>query len=316
MTTTDSPTALIIGEALIDIVTRDDSAVEHPGGSPMNVSFGLARLGHPARFLARIGDDERGHRIADHLLGAGVEIVDPLLADVPTSTANAVIGTDGQASYVFDIAWDLPATSDAAAADVVHFGSLGAILEPGASRVFEIVAAARPTATISFDPNVRAKLQGDRLTARGRAEAAVRLSDVVKASDEDVEWLYPGADAATVARDWVALGAGIVVVTAGGDGAIAVTAGHEVRIPSFRVDVVDTIGAGDSFMAALISGLADRGLLGAGRRAALSAIDEATLTALVDRAARAAAITVSRAGAEPPTRAELDAFADLPGQYS
>ena len=310
MTTTDRPTALIIGEALIDIVTRDDSSVEHPGGSPMNVSFGLARLGHPARFLARIGDDARGHRIADHLRGAGVEIVDPLLPGTPTSTANAVIGSDGQASYVFDIAWDLPATTDtaSASADIVHFGSLGAILEPGAGRVFEIVTAARPTATISFDPNVRAKLQGDRLTARGRAEAAVRLSDVVKASDEDVDWLYPGADAAAVARDWIALGAGLVVVTAGGDGAIAVTAGNEVRIPSFRVEVVDTIGAGDSFMAALISGLADRGLLGAGHRAALGGIDEATLTALVDRAARAAAITVSRAGAEPPTRLELDAF--------
>lgn len=307
MVSIDPPHALVIGEALIDIVTRPDGAVEHPGGSPMNVSFGLARLGLPARFLARIGDDARGQQIARHLRGAGVQIVDPLLANTATSTANAVIATDGQASYIFDIDWDLPPTADVAGASVVHFGSLGAILEPGASRVFEIVAGARPTATISFDPNVRAKLQGDRLTACGRAEAAVSLSDVVKASDEDVEWLYPSSDAVAVARRWLGLGAKIVVITAGEDGAIALTARHEVRIPSVHVDVVDTIGAGDSFMAALLSGLADRGLLGAGRRGALGDIDEETLTGLVDRAARAAAITVSRAGAEPPHRHELDA---------
>ncbi|MBC7725937.1 MAG: carbohydrate kinase [Burkholderiaceae bacterium] len=307
--TSESPTAIVIGEALIDIVTTDTGAVEHAGGSPMNVSFGLARLGMGVGFLARIGGDARGELIRHHLESAGVRLLLPPIAGVPTSTANAVIGPDGAATYVFDIEFSLEGLPDLPPADVVHFGSLGAILEPGATTVYGLVAASRDHATISYDPNVRAKLQGDVAAARDRAETAVRLSDLVKASDEDVEWLYPGSEPADVAAAWVALGAGIVVVTAGSAGATVATADGVITVPSYRVDVVDTIGAGDSFMAALIGGLGDLGLLGAERRDALAAIGREGLTALVDRAARAAAITVSRAGAEPPTRAELDAFA-------
>lgn len=300
-------TALVIGESLIDIVGSGDTAVEHPGGSPMNVSFGLGRLGMTVVFLTRLGDDDRGVRIARHLASADVALVAPPRPGERTSTAKAELQADGSAHYDFDIEWALATRDeDLPRVDVLHFGSLGAALEPGASRLQEIVLAARSQSTITFDPNIRPQLQGDRGSARDRVEAAVRESDVVKASDEDLAWLYPGVEPRTIARDWIGLGALLVVVTAGAAGAIAVTSTLEVEVAAQPVDVADTIGAGDSFMAGLIGGLADLGLLGAENRQKLGSIEERALDSVIERAARAAAITVSRAGANPPTRDELE----------
>ncbi|MGM7422243.1 PfkB family carbohydrate kinase, partial [Cellulosimicrobium sp. CpK407] len=160
-------------------------------------------------------------------------------------------------------------------------------------------------ATITYDPNARPALMGDPADARARIEALVALADVVKVSDEDLAWLVPGTDPVAVARDWLALGPALVVVTYGGEGALALTAAGEQRVTAPRVEVVDTVGAGDSFMGALLDGLWDAGLLGADRRDALRAVDTATLTRLLERCAAVAAVTVSRAGANPPRRAEL-----------
>ncbi len=308
----------VIGEALIDEVVRPGRGpVPHVGGSPLNVAVGLARLGHPVQFLGRFGTDAYGGMVAAHLKDNGVLV--PVAPDaLPTSVARAVLGPDGAASYEFALDWVLPAVANQpdgapnftlSATTLLHTGSIAAMLAPGAGQVFSAVTAAHPSATISYDPNARPSIIKDVRHAREQAEKFVRLSDVVKASDEDLEWLYPGTDPKDAARKWLAMGGtegpAIVVVTRGGDGPWAVCAAGEAVCAVPPAKVVDTVGAGDSFMAALLAALVDRELDGAQRRDALRAITREKLGELIRYAARAAAITVSRPGANPPTRSEL-----------
>lgn len=292
--------ALVIGEALVDVVDR----VAHPGGSPMNVAVGLARLGVPATLHSQFAPDAYGTEIASHLDESGVEITSGTVTAERTSLAAVTIAADGSASYRFDITWDpAPASVDGFA--LVHSGSIGAVLEPGAVLVERMLTEARPTATVSFDPNVRPALIGDPDAARVRIARLVALADVVKASDEDLDWLYPGRVPEAVIADWLAAGPALVVVTRGGAGADAVAASGAVHVDAPDTEVIDTIGAGDSFMAGLLAALGDRDLLGADERDALRAIDAATVAEVVGFAARCAAITVARAGANPPSRADL-----------
>jgi fructokinase len=308
----------VIGETLIDEVVRPgQEAVPHVGGSPMNVAIGLSRLGHPVQFLGRFGKDAYGAMVAAHLKDNDVMV--PVAPDeLPTSIARAVLGDDGAASYEFALDWDLPAVApgpDGApnfmltATTLLHVGSIATMLEPGAAHVFSAVVGAHPSATISYDPNCRPSIITDVAYAREQAEKFVRLSDVVKASDEDLEWLYPGVDPKESARTWLAMGGtegpAVVVVTQGGDGPWAVCAAGEAACSVPPTQVVDTVGAGDSFMAALLAALVDRELDGAQRRDALRGITREQLGELIRYSARAAAITVSRAGANPPTRSEL-----------
>lgn len=308
----------VIGETLIDEVVRPgQEAVPHVGGSPMNVAIGLSRLGHPVQFLGRFGKDAYGAMVAAHLKDNDVMV--PVAPDeLPTSIARAVLGDDGAASYEFALDWDLPAVAPGpdgapnfmlAATTLLHVGSIATMLEPGAAHVFSAVVGAHPSATISYDPNCRPSIITDVAYAREQAEKFVRLSDVVKASDEDLEWLYPGVDPKESARTWLAMGGtegpAVVVVTQGGDGPWAVCAAGEAACSVPPTQVVDTVGAGDSFMAALLAALVDRELDGAQRRDALRGITREQLGELIRYSARAAAITVSRAGANPPTRSEL-----------
>lgn len=308
----------VIGETLIDEVVRPgQDTVPHVGGSPMNVAVGLARLGHPVQFLGRYGKDAYGAMVAAHLQDNHVMV--PVAPDaLPTSVARAVLGDDGAASYEFSLDWELPAVAPGpdgapnfmlAATTLLHVGSIATMLDPGADHVFSAVVGAHPSATISYDPNCRPSIITDVAYAREQAEKFVRLSDVVKASDEDLEWLYPGVDPKDSARTWLALGGtegpAVVVVTQGGDGPWAVCAAGEAACTVPPTKVVDTVGAGDSFMAALLAALVDRELDGAQRREALRGITREQLEELLRYSARAAAITVSRAGANPPTRAEL-----------
>ncbi|MDF9875817.1 carbohydrate kinase family protein [Cellulosimicrobium cellulans] len=298
---------LVVGEALIDVVHRADGSVdEHPGGSLANVALTLGRLGRDARLATWLGTDERGDAIRAWLDESAVTLTPGSTDADRTSVATAHLDAQGAATYEFDLEWHVPAgTAPDAGTLAVHTGSIAAVLEPGASDVRALVAAARDTATVTYDPNARPALMGDPADALARIEALVALADVVKVSDEDVAWLVPGVDPVAVAHQWLALGPALVVVTFGGEGAVAVTAAGEQRVTAPRVDVVDTVGAGDSFMGALVDGLWDAGLLGADRRDALRAIDAATLTTLLERCAAVAAVTVSRAGANPPRRAEL-----------
>jgi fructokinase len=295
---------LVVGEALVDVVLQPDgTSVVHPGGSPANVALGLARLGADVVLLTQLGNDDHGDLVRRHLTGDGVRLEEHPAAD--TSVAAAHLDADGAATYSFDLTWDVPALGSVTQAHV-HTGSLASALEPGARRVEDLLSGARAGSTVSYDPNVRPGLQGDHEAAVFRAERFVRLSDVVKASAEDVAWLYPGRAPEAVARDWVAMGPAVVVVTSGEEGAVAVTAsGRVLHIAPTPVAVADTVGAGDSFMAALLDGLAKAGLLGAPRRTALRTARADLFEAILARAARAAALTVSRPGADPPTSSEL-----------
>ena len=314
MSTTPAPTGtarpghvLVVGEALIDVVHRADGSVdEHPGGSLANVALTLGRLGRDARLATWVADDAHGAAVRAWLDDSAVTLAPGSTGADRTSVATAHLDAHGAATYQFDLEWRVPPGTAADAGTLaVHTGSIAAVLEPGASDVRALVATARDTATVTYDPNARPALMGDPADARSRIEALVALADVVKVSDEDVAWLVPGADPVAVARAWLALGPALVVVTLGGEGAVAVTAAGEQRVTAPRVEVVDTVGAGDSFMGALLDGLWDAGLLGADRRDALRAIDAATLAGLLERCVAVAAITVSRAGANPPRRAEL-----------
>ncbi|HET7138865.1 MAG TPA: carbohydrate kinase [Arthrobacter sp.] len=304
----------VIGEGLVDVVQRASGIEAHVGGSPLNVAVGLARLDHPVQFIGRYGRDAYGDSVAAHLRASSVML--PLGPDeLPTSVATAVIDDDGAATYTFDLAWELPGLADRLAfmlqgTTLLHTGSIATMLEPGADAVLAAVEHAHPSATISFDPNCRPSIITDVDYARRQAEKFVVLADVVKASDEDLEWLYPGVDVLESARRWLSLGGSegpaMVVVTRGAAGPWGITAAGEAAIDAPRVEVADTVGAGDSFMAALLSGIVDRGLDGAQNREDLRELPAEGLAELLAHAARAAAITVSRPGANPPTRAELN----------
>lgn len=299
--------ALVIGESLVDVVVRPEQEPQaFPGGSPANVAIGLARLDHPAVLLTWLGPDEYGDLVREHLASSGVAVAPGSNGADRTSVALARIGEDGAAQYEFDLTIDYPdhAIDDDVAA--VHVGSIGAVLDPGYEKVRDLLRAARAQATISYDPNLRPSIMGSPDAVRDRVLELVRLADVVKVSDEDLAWLEPGRDPHDVVREWSTYGPGIVVVTRGGEGALGVTAGgaeYDLRAP--KIVVADTVGAGDSFMGGLVSGLWRAGLLAAENRDRLRNLSEVELGLLLDRCARIAAITVSRPGANPPTSAEL-----------
>lgn len=300
---------LVVGEALVDVVhARDGSVTEHVGGSPANVALGLARLGRGVDLLTWFGDDERGRRIRAHLAASGAAVVPGSDGAPRTSVAVAHLADDGAASYEFDLTWHVPAswTAPAGAPLAVHTGSIAAVLEPGAADVAHILAAHRASATLTYDPNLRPSLMPPPEVTRPVVERIVAMADVVKVSDEDLAWLAPD-DPLGLAEQWAGAGPALVVVTRGGEGALAWTAtGERVEVPAPRVQVADTVGAGDSFMAGLIDGLWSAGLLGPDARGALHAVGAGAVRALLERCVRIAAITVSRPGANPPTAAELD----------
>jgi len=297
---------LVVGEALVDIVERlDGSSAEHPGGSPANVALGLARLGRSVHLLTRIGDDDRGRAIRAHLVASGVHLVEGSITAQRTSTATAHIDALGVATYEFDLDWRLETRPDLARFRGLHAGSIAAFLAPGGDAVLDLIRAASGRLTVTYDPNVRPRLMGDAGSARDRVERIAAQADLVKVSDEDLAWLTPGEDPLEVARAWQAAGPAVVVVTRGNRGALAASRAGVVEVAAPDVTVVDTVGAGDAFMSGLIDYLAGADLLGAPRSAALRDIELTSVEEMIAYAARVAAITCSRAGADPPTRAEL-----------
>ncbi len=302
--------ALVIGEALIDIVERDGQVIgEHVGGSPLNVAIGLARLGRGVDFLTHIGDDPRGHRIADYVTKSGAQLVSGSVTAVHTPTALATLDESGSAQYVFDIDWQLSGTSEVAPPVVAHTGSIAAVLEPGCRATAALLDAYHLSATITFDPNVRPALITEDEQARTRIERFVERCDVVKASDEDLHWIDPNRTPEQVAETWLGLGPAIVAVTMGERGSFAMCAAGIARVQARPVEVVDTVGAGDAFMTGLIDALWTLGLLGADRRSELRRISVDALTGVLQTAALSSALTVARAGADLPDRVTRDAAA-------
>jgi len=300
----------VIGEALVDVVSSDNTApLSHVGGSPLNVAVGLARLGQPVQFVGRYGRDDYGNMILHHLRRNSV--LTPLEPDSqPSSVALARLDKSGTAHYSFDLLWELPSLDRVAPrlfedTQWLHTGSIAAMLEPGAHTVLAAVERVHPRALVSYDPNCRPTIITDRDFARRQVEKFVALSDLVKASDEDLRWLYPDRHPEDTAHAWLDKGPAMVVVTRGARGPWGVVRDGAAEVAAPAVDVADTVGAGDSFMAALLATLMERGLGGSGRRDALQALSAERLEEVLSLAARAAAVTVSRPGANPPTRQEL-----------
>jgi fructokinase len=302
---------VVVGEALVDLVGQRGgrTLVAHPGGSPANVALGLARLGDPVTLVTRLGRDAFGEMISSHLQASGVRVDGGPDGGAKTSLAIATLAA-GIATYDFRLEWDIGDLEPLPVETIcLHTGSLATVLPPGRANVEDLVEREhrRGRVTISYDPNVRPALLGTPEEARPGIEHLVALADVVKVSDEDLRWLYPDRQDEDVAREWLGTGPAVVVVTRGGRGVFGVTTGLEVHRPATPIDLVDTVGAGDSFTSGLLDGLRRADLIGGARRDALASIDEASLLSVLDTASLIAAITCSRPGADPPTRPEVDA---------
>lgn len=312
----------VAGEALIDLVDEGGGRYRaHPGGSPANVAVGLARLGVPCSLLGRVSTDALGGQLASHLAGNGVSLRDVVRADEPTTLALASLDGAGQAAYSFyvqgtaDWQWRPGELPGVLPPDVsgLHAGSLALALGPGARAVEDLLAAerVRGKVTISIDPNIRPPLAGRRADEVARVERQLRLAHIVKASEEDTGWLYPGAGSEVVAREWQRLGPRLVVITLGARGAYALAPdGTEVRRPARPVQVADTVGAGDAFCSGLLDALWRGGLLGAGGDKALGGLTGRQIGEILDWAVLIAALTCERPGADPPTGDEARARAD------
>ncbi len=295
---------LVVGEALVDVVEQPDGKRnEHAGGSPANVAVGLGRVGLDVTFATALADDAHGELIRWHLAESRVNV----LASAAERTSSAVARLDkhGSASYEFDVAWDPGPIKPNETPSTVHTGSIAAVLDPGAGEVEALLRRLHPTTIVTFDPNVRPSMIPDRVAALSRIEGLVALADVVKASDEDLAWLYPDESLDAVAERSLAAGASLVVVTRGGDGSVAWARSGRVDVPLTPVDVVDSVGAGDAYMSGLIVALHLEGFLDARDRDRLRQVDAGTVQRLTAMAARSAALVVGRAGAEPPWRPEL-----------
>jgi fructokinase len=297
---------LIIGEALIDRVFRQDgTVVESPGGSPANVAITLGRLGRNPTFVTSLGRDFPGQTLSAWLIDSGVQLRVLAPDGSRTAIASAYLDQWGDARYEFDIEWAITGEMNLDA-DVVHAGSISALLQPGADVVLQMIESARQRSTITYDPNIRPALIDDLNFAVRRIEELVALADVVKASEDDLRWLYPKISLEDASAAWLGLGPAIVVVTLGAGGAFALAASGRVECAAATVDVVDTVGAGDTFMGSLVDGLIAANLCGARRRRDLRKVGLDEMRRLLRRSAFAAAMTVSRAGANPPWRKELE----------
>jgi fructokinase len=292
------PDVIVVGEALIDVVHTGDGVDEHPGGSPANVAYGLARLGVSTGFLTSIGRDDRGLAISSHLTGAGVHILPGSQPAAATSTATATLADDGSATYCFDLVWQLAPFAPTYLPRLLHAGSIASFLAPGAAGVKSLLQHCADISTVTYDPNIRPELLGSHHEARTIFEDLVPLTDVVKLSDDDAAWLYPRRSPEEAARHIRGLGTDLVVVTRGSEGSFLLTADTEISVPSVESVVADTIGAGDAYMAALILGLLTRGGEG---------LAPPVLEQIARMASIAAAITVGRPGGDLPSAAEVRA---------
>ncbi len=299
----------VIGEALVDLVPAASHGCfqAKPGGSPFNVAIGLARLGHPATLMARLADNAFGRLLREHAEAEGVDLSHAPRAAEPTTLAVVTLDDNAQASYDFylqgtaDWQWTdaeialLP--EDTA---VFHLGSLASWTPPGDERIHAAAARLRRDGAVlvSYDPNIRPALLGDPGSARSRVERSVSVAHIVKASREDVGWLYPGASLTQVSDRWLALGAVLVVITDGPHGAhVFRPDAAPAHRPGRAVRLVDTIGAGDAFTSGLLGGLARRRVR---TPDLLRACPPGRVAEAVDEAILVSALTCERSGADPP----------------
>jgi len=300
---------VVVGESLVDIVVPADGGDPHEavGGSPLNVAIGLSRLDVATTLVTRLGDDEHGRRALAHLLDSGVQPAEgSVVAGGTTSTATAHLDASNAATYDFEIVWDLPGQRLPEDALGMHVGSLGTVLEPGRGAVADLVRQAGELGVfVSYDPNIRPAFLEDAEKAWGDVRDLAAGARLVKLSDEDLRLLRPESAEDDVCRELLdGASTELVVLTRGGEGARAFTEGSTLTVPAPPTDVVDTVGAGDSFMAAMLAMLCEWDMVG-DTEGALQALDDARVELLLHGAVTAAAVTCSRRGANPPTRREL-----------
>ena len=290
----------VCGEVLIDILPTGPVV----GGGPANTAKALARLGHDVHFIDGISSDAYGQSAREELVRDGVNLDLALASDKPTCTATVTLDASGGASYEFLI--DGTATFDFASSwlpdpyryqpQVLHIGTLVTMIEPGASALYVWAMQVAELAPIVFDPNIRPSVQPDRDLYEAAVEKWAALSAVIKVSDDDLAWLFPGQSIDDVANRWINDGVFLVVVTRGADGLVGYTADGRVEVPGVKVDVVDTVGAGDTVGAIVVEAMLAHGLV---------ELRGDLLRSVLTRAASAAAITCSRKGAQPPYKHEL-----------
>jgi fructokinase len=299
------------GEALVDLVDDDGSRRAVAGGGPFNTAIAFGRLNVPVGFLGTISRDAYGDMLVGLLIDAGVDTSLVRRSDAPTPRALVHRLHDGKNEYGFELSEtslvdltpaQLPTLPDEAWA--IHVGTLALAIDPPAAAYEALVDSEAGRRRIVLDPNVRPIVFGDAETYRRRFERLARLADLVKLSEDDAAWIYPGRPAVEVLELILRLGPRVVALTRGERGAVAASGYAFVDIPGIPVAVVDTVGAGDSFGAALIASLIDEGAFGL---EATRLPDEAVLARAVSYAVVASAITCTRTGATPPSRAEIDA---------
>jgi len=305
---------VVCGEALMDVFVAGETPTgvaldARVGGSPFNVALGLARLGQPVAVLAAFSTGPLGERLLRSLSAEGVSTACIERVDAPTTLGLVGLDAAGVPAYSFygegGADRQLPGsalTRIPAGARAFNFGSYATVVEPIASTLRTLVEREQERSAIAYDPNIRLNVEPDLSRWREQLQWMLPRTHILKVSDEDLSLLFPGADIETLAATWLAAGVKLVVVTLGAHGALAWCAAGHVAVPPVAVEVVDTVGAGDTFQAALLTWLTERGLLDA---AALAALSTLQLDAAVRFAALAAAITCSRRGADLPRRREL-----------
>jgi fructokinase len=304
---------VVAGEALVDLVEEEGVRRAVPGGGPFNTAIALGRLGLPVAFLGTLSRDDHGGVLAELLADASVDLSLVRATDAPTPVAVVNMhGGDGGNSYTFHLAGtaladfpraSLPALPSQAVA--LHVGTLALAVDPPATTYRLLVEREADKHTIVFDPNIRPAVFGDAEAYRLRFEQLCRLSTVVKMSRDDAAWIYPNCEPTEVLERVLGFGPRMIAVTLGAEGAMAASAVGRTQLPADHVDVIDTVGSGDSFGAALVASLHEQGALALDSTRPL---DDAVLEKAVSFAGSVAALTSRRTGAAPPSRGEVDAY--------
>lgn len=295
----------VVGEVLIDLIPEGADRKPIVGGGPANTAKALSKLGVNTQFIDGVSTDEYGQMAKDELVSAGVKLDYVKYSDKPTCLAIVSLSDSGSACYefvientaTFDFNLDWLPNPQTKRPALLHIGTLATAIEPGASALFDWAQSLAKVAPIVFDPNIRPAVMSDRDLYVMQVERWVSISSAIKVSDEDIRWLYPALEIDQVVNNWLAKGPSLIVLTYGYKGLAGYRVGEKVIVDAIKVVVADTVGAGDTVGAILVEAIVKDGL---------DTLSGVRLEMMLKRAAKAAAITVSRSGANPPTLREIE----------
>jgi fructokinase len=295
----------VAGEVLIDLIPDGSERKPIVGGGPANTAKALSKIGINTQFIDGISSDEYGQMAKDELVASGLKLDYVKYSDKPTCLAIVSLSDSGSASYVFvientatfDFNLDWLPNPQSEGPSLLHIGTLATVIEPGASVLFEWAQSVANIAPIVFDPNIRPAVLGDRNEYVKKVEKWVAIASAVKVSDADLNWLYPSKAIDEIVNEWLEVGVEIVVVTLGDKGITAYRENEQISVDAVKVVVADTVGAGDTVGAVLVEAIVNNGL---------DKLTGEALKTMLNRASKAAAINVSRTGANPPSKEEID----------